>query len=100
MRRKTLTGSEQSEFVKNKCWSNSEDSFLTELKLLDKSDEISLPKIIDSSVNSTKGVKLISDEKKDELASKTKTRSNRNSIFFRRRFSSTSNFYHLSTLKT
>jgi hypothetical protein len=52
-----------------------------DLKFLEKSDEIILPRIIDSSMDSTEEARLISSKKDYNLDGKSKTGSGKNSIF-------------------
>ena len=52
-----------------------------ELKLLEKSDEIILPRIINSSIKSIEEVQFVSSKEDDNLGVKTKTRLGKNSIF-------------------
>ena len=68
---------------KRKC-TTLEDFFFSkpdELELLEKSDQIILPRIITSSIDSIEEVKVISYKKDDNTYVKTKTRLGTNSIF-------------------
>lgn len=71
-------------YFKNRECISLKDFFVSEpneFDLLSKSNEVILPKIIDSSLSSTKLVKVSSVKKDDEINRKRRTQSGRNSIF-------------------